>query len=123
MLIKVSHDDRAHMHDPAAITMGLKEKAYIEDHAHEYLAGRSGFEIGKSTPRELIPQLPEGCQGILLWGQRSIGERPLKTLEEARADHCRLVSMGYLAKDAPVRWFNPETRKYEEHPIEADSGK
>lgn len=109
----MKNDDREWTHDPAAITMGMKEKAHIEKNAHLYLNGGARYECGEDTPSFMRPEVPDGWKGALLRGMRSV-DAPAKSLEEARQDHQTLVSMGYLAKDAPFRWYDPELKRYVE---------
>lgn len=108
----MKHDDREWTHDPAAITMSLKEKAHIEKNAHLYLNGGAQFTIGDDAPKFTHPEVPDEWKGALLRGMRSV-DAPSKSLEEARKDHQTMISMGYLAKDAPFRFWNTETKQFE----------
>ena len=90
-----------------------ENKREIEAESELYLSGVKGFKAGNDEPAEFRPEVPDHLKGALLRGLVSTIDRPSETREECIQRHEKLKSGFLLDKDAPVRWFNPETREFE----------
>jgi hypothetical protein len=75
--------------------------------------GSLSMKVGKGTPKEFIPDIPEECSGMLLRGMKAVQLRGPETKEECIARHAKLKSAFLIDPAAPIRWFNPETRLIE----------
>lgn len=114
MLINLRGDDRRVYNEPGLAEELRQNKAEIESDAALYLSGIKAFAPGKDEPSEFRPEVPDNMKGALLRGLVKTHHRPSETKEECLTRHERLKSSFLLDKDAPVRWFNPDTRTYEE---------
>lgn len=112
MLIKLKGDDR-HF-DRYDHESGLENKRMIEADSAGILEGRIHVTEGKSEPSQYKPVLPDDMKGYLLRGSHRIESRPPETKEECHARHATLKRANLIAADAPVRWYNPDTKVYEE---------
>lgn len=111
MLIRMPGDERSIDSSHAA---ELREnKRAIEADSALILAGAIGVKAGKDEPAEFRPEVPDHLKGALLRGLVKTEDRPSETREECLIRHARLKSLFMLEADAPIRWFNPETRELE----------
>lgn len=85
----------------------------IENQAELILSGAVGIKSGKDEPKEFRPDVPDHLKGALLRGLVKTEHRAYETKEECVARHAKLKTLFLLDKDAPIRWFNPETRVME----------
>jgi len=112
LLIKLKGDDRHFNY--LDHENGVENKRMIEAESANILSGKTHITEGKSEPSQYRPEVPAEMRGFLLRGQHRIENRPSETKEECLARHAQLRQANLIAKDAPTRWFNPETRLLEE---------
>jgi hypothetical protein len=112
LLIKLKGDDRHFSY--LDHENGVENKRMLESESAAILEGRVQVKAGTNEPSQYKPVLPDDMKGHLLRGMHRIESRPLETREECLVRHDTLKRANLIAKDAPVRWFNPDTRTYEE---------
>jgi len=88
-----------------------ENKAMVEADSVAILEGRVGIKAGKDEPNEYRPQVPDHFKGVLLHGMHRVEIRPSETADECRARHRQLKQANIIARDAPIRWFNPDTKE------------
>lgn len=112
MLIKLKGDDRHFNY--LDHENGIENKRMIESESADILSGKTRVTEGKSEPSQYRPEVPQELKGYLLRGMHRIEDRPSETKEECLARHVQLRQANLIARDAPTRWFNPETKVFEE---------
>lgn len=95
------------------VQFARENKAAVERDTVDILEGRATIKSGKDEPSEYRPEVPDWAKGVLLHGMQRIEDRPSETREQCLARHDVLRRGNIIAKDAPTRWFNPDTREME----------